>query len=499
MIHSFETERYCLSGILRFPKIFPDIASIISENDFVSRLNRTIFSAIRDIALKGDDINEFVIAEKIKNLGISFKELEQIDLLEFLEELKMCQITESAAMSFLKELKKITIRREISASAELIQKKMLSSQNESIENLISLADEIHSGAISKFYKESGREFSNIYDTMEQIVEERGNNPVDEIGYLGKFPRVNFLYGSLLRTGNITMIGSRTGVGKTSLGFDYLTDVSERYGIPVLHLDAGEMSELELQIRAVCRWTEGVVPFDHIEKGKWRKSPEMTKIVRDVWTRVKKLKYHYRNIGEMGMDEVISTIRRFYISYVGRGNEFLIHYDYLKPFDAENSDTPEWAQMGHFVKKIKSLITTEIPTSMWTSLQLNRSGIVNGKTASQIDDSENSFSISDRITQQVSHAAIMRKKVMEELQSEANKFGNSKMIFVKHRHLGEGYQEALNPVRMMDGSLKQNFIHINSSSFNFTEKGDLLESSKSNNQILHHQKAPAKDDSDLILD
>lgn len=46
---------------------------------------------------------------------------------------------------------------------------------------------------------------NIYDQMEDLVEERGNNPITEFGFAGPHEKLQNIYGSLLRPGNITAV------------------------------------------------------------------------------------------------------------------------------------------------------------------------------------------------------------------------------------------------------------------------------------------------------
>ena len=78
-------------------------------------------------------------------------------------------------------------------------------------------------------------FSNIYgDEMEGYIEGLGNNPVDEMGFMGPYQIINDLYGSLLRPGNITVIVARSGVGKTRFCLDYCTKVAEKYDIASKH-------------------------------------------------------------------------------------------------------------------------------------------------------------------------------------------------------------------------------------------------------------------------
>jgi hypothetical protein len=207
-----------------------------------------------------------------------------------------------------------------------------------------------------------------------------------------------------------------------------------------------------------------------EYGTWRKNEEAIGIVRSCLKRAEKLKVYYYDIGSLTPVEIFSLIRRFYLNKVGRGNRFIVHYDYIKPFML-NSNTPEYKEMGHFIHQIKTMINNEIPCSFWASLQLNRSGITNNKAAKDVDDSENSFSISDRIIQQTTHSWLIRPKLMDEIAKEDNRFGNLMMMCVKHRHLGKDYKAALNPVKI-GASFKRNYINLNVNSFFFEDRGDL---------------------------
>ncbi|NJO61252.1 MAG: hypothetical protein HC836_24265 [Richelia sp. RM2_1_2] len=171
------------------------------------------------------------------------------------------------------------------------------------------------------------------------------------------------------------------------------------------------------------------------------------------------------------EEIISVIRRFYYSVVGRGNKAVIHYDYLKGFEA-GKYSQEYQIMGLFMQELKTLITRECLLPVWTSLQLNRYGIVNNKKSSEIDDSENSFSISDKIVQQSTHSFILRKKTADEIEDEVG-LGNCKLIPIKHRHLGQNHEDAEAFVKLPNGRYVKNYIHLRKRGFFFEEIGDLV--------------------------
>tara|TARA_Y100000310_G_C20593156_1_gene769156 strand:- start:424 stop:1437 length:1014 start_codon:yes stop_codon:yes gene_type:complete len=316
--------------------------------------------------------------------------------------------------------------------------------------------------------------------MESFIEERGESPIYEFGMMGPHKRVNEIYGSLLRPGNITVICARAGVGKTQFCMDYTTKVAEKYNVPVLHFDNGEMSKTELLVRQ-CAALSGV-PLHLLETGLWRRAGnEIVKKVREVWPKIKKLKFYYYNVAGMDVSEMITLLKRFYFSEVGRGNRMVFSFDYIKTTSESNKgNRNEWELVGHMVQKFKDCIHAEIQHNgdpiipMITSVQSNRQGIVNNRRAENIVDDESIFSLSDRIVQFASHAFILRKKTEDEMEEEPA-FGTHKLKCVKFRHLGEDFAGAIHPVRMPDdlgGGLQQNYIHLDFNNFAFAEKGDL---------------------------
>lgn len=258
---------------------------------------------------------------------------------------------------------------------------------------------------------------------------------------------------------------------TSFSMYHQVWTAEKYNLPLLWLDFGEMSPRELQFRSICMLTQGKVPHWAIETGEWRKNKEWTLIVRNQWDRVKQIKFYYHDISNMNGIEIISFIRRFSYNKIGRGNPFITVYDYFKPFDTHDFNKPEWKQMGHFLQDIKSFIVNELPIPIWGAIQLNRLGITTNKTSDQIDDSENAIGLSDRITQQSSHALILRFKTMDEIAIEDNRFGNMKLFAVKHRHLGRDFMSAIKPVKIGKKFMK-NHINLEGGSFYYEDRGDL---------------------------
>ena len=479
MIYSYDLETQLLAGLIKYPDRYSEIASFITEKDFwseTSKINRTIFLVLRQAIENGEKIDEVVISQRVKTYGISFED--NINPADYIESLSLRKLSADSIISVAKELKKYTIRREIALCGAEINKKMRTvSASMDYSCIIEEADKLYNQQIN-LYETGTDQPENIFDEMEALVEERGNNPVSEFGFAGPHPKLQDMYGSLLRPGNITVIVARSGVGKTQFCLDFTTKVSEQYEIPVLHFDNGEMSKEELIFRQCAAMSK--VPMYLLESGNWRKAgTEIVENVRSVWNTIKKRYKHlyYYNVGGMTVDAQISVLKRFYYAKIGRGNPLIFSFDYIKTTTESNSNKTEWQLVGEMVDKYKRTIQRDIKSdkgpciSMMTSVQSNRAGIVTNKNAANITDDESIVSLSDRITQFSSHMFILRNKTFDELQSEPG-FGTHKLINVKARHLGKDIAGAINPVKMADNTLKKNFVNLEIANFNVLEKGDL---------------------------
>ncbi len=479
MIYSYEIEKQVLAAFIQKPQAFVDFLSVINEKDFYDKrslLHKTLFIILRNASEKNESIDEVVLVQRIKDLGIKFEE--DINILDYVKSLSMRKIhSEAKLKSSVQELKKLTVRREISSTAEKLSEQMKSINTDvPYLKIIETADEIYNEKINLF--EVGDDVPlNIYEEMEDFIEERGNNPIEEFGMMGPHPKTNEIYGSLLRPGNITVIVARSGVGKTQFCMHYATRVAEKYDVPVLHFDNGEMSKEELIIRQ-CAAMSGV-PSHLLESGKWRQAGEDTvNKVRSVWNKIKKLKFYYYNVGGMDVDSMINTLKRFYYSQVGRGNNMVFSFDYIKTSsDGISGNKNEWQLVGEMVDKFKKCIQKEILEDgapvipMITSVQSNRSGITTNRNAQNIVDDESIVSLSDRITQFCSHMFILRQKTHDEMADEGSHFGTHKLVNVKARHLGKDIAGACEPVQVGD-NLRKNFLNLEFKNFNITECGDL---------------------------
>ena len=477
MIYNLELEKQLLAGLIKEPDSFTDISSFIDNDDFYSQesnLHKTIFTIIRQAAQSGDDVDEVIIAQRIASMGLSFQD--NLNPSDYIKSLALRKVPKGNVAKTAKELKKISVRRGIYKAAQDIAREMKNIAPETAyHEIVEKADHVYNSKINLY--ETGDDLPvNIYDEMEDVIEDRGNNPVTEFGMMGPHKKTNQMYGSLLRPGNITVVVARSGVGKTQFCMHYASWVGAKYDIPILHFDNGEMSKEELIMRQ-CSSMSGI-PMHLLESGKWRQAgPDVIQKVRETWEKVKKLKFYYYNVGGMDVDAMVNTLKRFYLAKVGRGNKMVFSFDYIKTTSEGSGNKNEWQLVGEMVDKFKKCVQKEILHEgepiipMITSVQSNRYGITNNRTAQNIVDDESIVSLSDRIIQFCSHMFILRNKTADEIEIEGSQFGTHKFVNIKSRHLGEDIDGALSPVQVGD-ALRKNFVNLNFHNFKITECGDL---------------------------
>jgi replicative DNA helicase len=492
MIHSFDLEKKVLSGVLQHQHKWEEISSFLNERDFYSddsKVNVSIFKLLKNALNNAENIDETILVQRINQLKATFPD--SVDVAEYIYSLAFYKITENIFLSSVRELKKFTARREIYNScknvADFVKK---ADPNLKYGDIVEQSDQIYNQNIKDFeMTEAGP--VNLFDMMEELVEDRGNNPVEDFGMLGPHPRVNEMYGSLLLAGNISVIVARSGVGKTNFCMDYTTKVSAEHGVPVLHFDNGEMSEDELIFRQCSAMTG--IPVWLLQTGKWRTTAykdwsveEVVEKVRSAWGKIKDMEFYYENVAGLSPDEMCSLLKRFYFSKIGRGNRLIFSFDYIKSDFGSIGKVDGWQQVSYLVHKFKQTIHRDLSfdgkpcVSMLTSVQSNRLGITNNRNAGAIVDDESVVSLSDGITQFCSHLFLLRRKVAEEIHDEGSNFGTHKLINLKARHLGRDALRAIHPVEMPDGTKRQNFVNLKLENFRIDECGDLQDIVNSSN-------------------
>lgn len=209
-IFSLSLERAVLGSLIKYTTVFPEIDNFLTEYDFYHPTHQTIYCIIRNYLSKGEKLDQVVLAQQVKNLNISTVN-DEIDIFDYIRALTSTQITEKGAIESCKELVKFRIRREIVQTAEKVKEFAVKSNNKSFDELITGADAIYNEKISSYGLTNQPE--DLFSKVEQIINERANDPREESGLITPYQEFNKLFGGIRSNNGVYFVVSRAKSGK----------------------------------------------------------------------------------------------------------------------------------------------------------------------------------------------------------------------------------------------------------------------------------------------
>jgi replicative DNA helicase len=460
-IRSVDIEKHVLAGLIKHPQVFFDVSHFVTENDFSSG-HKTIFSVLRGQIMAGDPLDPVIVAEKIKALGISFKQ--DFNIFDYVESLTFLKISQKSLIQACKSLKTLTIRREIAETADQISDVMANSGDKSADDIITTADKIYNDKISGYDLEANPE--DLFQGIDQLIEERANDPIDQTGYLTPFKTFNKMYGGL-RPGELYAWVSRPKHGKSTI----LSHIASQAtllnpGLQALILDT-EMSTEVIKFRIASSITG--IPMWYLETGNFKNNPDLLAKWNAKKGEIAKAQGRVQHLQVAGkpIAEIESIVQRWYLGQVGRGNPAIVVYDYIKLTGEANKNMQEYQLIGDKVDRLKQLaVRLSIP--ILTACQLNRS-------AENGTDDSSAISQSDRLTWFAAYVGIFRRKTIEEIAQDGQQFGTHKMIELASRYQGQhaaGHSDLVRVVENSKVQYRKNFLSFNVENFDVSEKGNL---------------------------
>lgn len=466
MIYNKDFEDTVLSGLIQNPNLYGEFTSILDSSDFQYEANEIIFNVFRQSFLNKEEVSKVLILGKIRNLGLSFRD--NINIADYIDGLLMNKVSPAITKQAIKDLKIISARRKYAESCQKIIQGMKKNKEWSFDEISKFVDKNLFKEMDNWLHED--DVIDLFDGMYELIEERGNNPVEEIGIPSPYDNYNQLYGGF-KNGNVYVFCARPSEGKTTFlnhtAF-YLSNISNNIPCLILDTEMGEENALDVKMRLASSIT-GINPW-YFTTGNWRKVEEYVAKVRDPEFKkvIKNSKLYYKYLTDASIDKIIRTVKSWYYTKVGRGNQCVIVYDYLKVSNEKTSEAnKEFQILGDKVNKLKELVGKEVSAPLLSAIQLNRSG---DTRKNQQNDDTTAIAMSDRVLWFASYLGIFRKKTMDEINEEGYEYGTHKLITLKGRHLGKDAQNHSMFVKKHDGKLTYDFINFKVDNFKVTEIG-----------------------------
>ncbi len=472
---SLPLERNVLSGLVKFPEIFAEVDSYLNEFDFFNKVHQTVYVIIKGCYLKQEHLDRVVLGQKMINLGLSL--MEEIDIVSYIDNLYYSQINNKGAFESIKELIKLRIKRDLVKTADDIKGYVIKSGNVEINEMIGTADAIYNNKISAFDLNDGP--VHIFKDAEQIIEQLGENPTEEMGIPSPYPNRNLLYGNY-RGGGVYGVVSRSGQGKSQYLSSTGIQIALQQNIPFLLCDS-EMNMVDVRFRLIASLTD--VPMYYIESGLWRKNKEMTDKIRKVLPKLNSIPFYHIHVGNKDMNEVCSIMRKFKYGKIGRHNKSVLCYDYFKLTDDLRGGMTETQNIGLKVNLFKELLEQlnikNAETVGLAAMQQNRTGEAMNKKSADIIEDSSTISSSDKFLWACNELMLFRAKSTDELERDSINFGTHKSVCLKSRFKGKEssapeYIKRRESKEDKKGKYIRHYINYDVRNFNVAEKGSVTD-------------------------
>lgn len=483
MIESVDLEKHLLAGILKHPEVWAEISAFVSTDDFSNHTHKTVFTVIKNTLNSREELDTTVVAQKVKDLNITFDN--NINIFDYLEALKIRQVTEQAVIKTAAELKNVTVRRNFYNAGQQIQKEMLRASDKDLDQIIAIPNNIINKQANLY--EIGNEPENLFEGIEDHIEELGNSPVEEVGLIPPYKNFRQMFGGFT-PGDLYIFAAPKKEGKSTLLLDLMLKTCNicNENVKGLYLDT-ELETYRQRYRIVSSLS-GVNEW-YLKTGNWRKNPEMVKAIREkAFPILRKFDNSLDHIyvGGMDTDKVCSIIRRWHAKNINpdNGERAIVCYDYIKlTGEKVNESWKEYQVIGEKTDKLKQ-IATEIQAPLLAACQTNEEGRV---------------AISARMAWFCSFLAYFKKKDLEEIMEYGIESGTHKMIPYVTRNQGQEGTGFNDLVKVMDkkGEAKfyQNFINFNIENFHVEELNTLEDMMKG--RQLKPKKSEGEEETKLL--
>jgi replicative DNA helicase len=223
---SLESERALLGALLLKPDAIHDVGDTISPDSFYAEKHRLIFAAMRELADKGDPIDQLSLSERLKDQGL----LERSGGRAYLAELAGSAPAPGNYSHYADLVSKKHVMRSLIDAAYGITESAYDDARETMEVLDEAEKSIYAigdRASSHKFTAIGDKVHEAWDRIEALSKREGGIR----GVPSGFHELDTLL-SGFHPSDLVILAARPSVGKTSFALDLARNAAIRHQVPV---------------------------------------------------------------------------------------------------------------------------------------------------------------------------------------------------------------------------------------------------------------------------
>lgn len=470
-----EIERQALASLLTYNEFIPEVVSIFKSEYFNSdskdkrlSVHGTIFSLICSLFQEKGKVDQTMLILKLDQVGL--REFNGLDMSLYVRSLFNITVNKEFVLDYFREVFKLHTCRQLFTSLGKAQNYISNSLSEPLRDILDNVQSMTADCMSANIEEKCK-IVDVYEALPGFLDDRATQ-VERTRLETGFKTFDDWYGGIYIKG-VYVFAAPAKVGKSTFLGALANQMVElpQNNVKVLILDT-EL-ETEFNLSRLSSSLTGENEFEFLE-GSFAKNKRIVDKIQGAIKEKKHLKgrVFHSYVANLGIDDILSFARRWYVTNIKPGEYALIIYDYIKLAGGQTvlSDSwKEYQEIGEKTDKLKKFVSSLPRAALATSVQTNASG---------------NIAMSQQIKWFANNVYILDRKTLQEIQNDGIDNGTHKLIEVVTRNQGKHAKGANNSFKVQtpDGKIDymQNHINFDFSNFKVVEK--------STHEEVMHQKA-----------
>lgn len=370
-------EQSVLGAMLLSKDAIDPATDVLMSRDFYRPEHETIFDTIVDLSSRGQPVDAITVSRELERRG----ELTKVGGAVYLSDL-VAAVPITANVDYHAEIvhEKAVLRRLADVGRRIAQS--AHHGQGSVSDLVDAAQKDVLDVDGARGGEDYRTLANIIPTTIDEIEQIQNRDPSMTGVMSGFADLDrFTTG--FRPGQMIVVAARPGVGKSTLGLDFVRHAAIRNDVPCAFFSL-EMTASEIAMRLIS--AEARVSIGHIRGGQMSQDEDWAKISR-VLHKVQNAPIVIDDSPNMTMPEIRAKARRIKKEH---GLGFVV-LDYLQLMTSGQRVENRQVEVSDFSRQIK-LLAKELEVPIVAISQLNRGSEQRNDKTPQLSDLRESGAI-----------------------------------------------------------------------------------------------------------
>ncbi len=352
---SIEAEKALLGSLMLDKDAITKVVDFLRPEDFYKTSHSKIYQAMLNLFEKKEPIDLLTLTQKLEER----KELEEIGGVSFLSEILSSVPTPAHLLHYAKIVKEKKILRDLIQASDEISN-LAFNQEKDIDLILDEAEKkifnISRRSLNQSFLPIKSELNSAFERIDKIHSQKGSLR----GVTTGFPKLDDILGGLQK-GDLILLASRPGVGKTTMALDIARAAAKKEKLPV-GIFSLEMSKEQLIDRLIS--SEANVSLWKLRTGKL--SEEDFARIQDALSTLSEIPIYINDANPSTILQIRAMSRRLQ----AEKGLCLVVIDYLQLIQARNPDESMVQQITEISRGLKSL-AKELNVPVLALSQLSR--------------------------------------------------------------------------------------------------------------------------------